>query len=29
LTLTSKLGQGTSVRIIFPHQRTLLQKPAN
>lgn len=27
LVLTSKIGQGTSVRITFPHQRTLLQKP--
>jgi len=26
LMLTSKLGEGTSVRIVFPHQRTLLQK---
>jgi signal transduction histidine kinase len=26
LVLTSKVGQGTTVRIIFPHQRTLLSK---
>ena len=30
LILTSAVGEGTSVRIVFPHQRTLLQKaPAN
>ncbi len=26
LVLTSKLGSGTTVRILFPHQRTLLKK---
>jgi signal transduction histidine kinase len=26
LILTSRLGQGTTVRIVFPHQRTLLSK---
>jgi signal transduction histidine kinase len=26
LVLTSKLGEGTVVRIVFPHQRTLLSK---
>ena len=26
LLLTSKQGEGTTVRIVFPHQRTLAQK---
>jgi signal transduction histidine kinase len=27
LTLTSRIGEGTTVKIIFPHQRALIEKP--
>lgn len=29
LLLTSRLNEGTAVRIIFPHQRTILLEPSN